>query len=60
MPNCDDCDLIERLGDRILSERDCKELLEIVESNRDYHERNRERKTGILEYSTYTNPYGGD
>ena len=38
----DDYDLIERLGERLLTEEECKELEEIVATNRAYHERERE------------------
>ena len=38
----DDYDLIERLGNLILTEEECKELEEIVATNRAYHERERE------------------
>ena len=44
MSYCDDCNLIERLGERVLTDEECEELLELLETNRAYSKRERENK----------------
>ena len=44
MSNCDDCNLIERLGEVVLTDEECEELLELVETNRAYNRNKRERE----------------
>ena len=44
MPNCDDCNLIERLGEILLTDEECEDLREIMESNLAYNKREREIK----------------
>ena len=37
-------DLIQQLGEVVLTDEECEELLELVESNRAYNKRERENK----------------